>query len=124
MSNKNRAIILAAVLAITTLGTANAVIKTHANRAALNSESVQEVDLGQKTELIVVSHQDDNLQNSVVSIDNEASWNHQTETIVRGISSEKIKSFKFGLPSDPVFVLIFGIGLAIMAFACFLLSKT
>ena len=127
-TRKKRAIVLAAVLAIVMLGTVKAIIKTHTNRGTLERQkTVQDADSVQEIELAVLTYHNVG-QNEVHYADydtsHETSWSRPIEATSRGIYPENVKAFKFGSSPDPAFILIFGAGLAIMAFACFFYSKT
>ena len=127
-NRKKRAIVLAAVLAIVMLGTVKAIMKTHTNRGTMERQkAVQEAETGQETELAVLTHHSVS-QNDVhyagFDASSEAFRSSPREVTKRGIYPENIKTFKFGSSPDPAFILLFGAGLAIMAFACFFFGKT
>ena len=127
-NRKKRAIILAAVLAVVMLGTVKAIIKTHSTRGTQERQkAVQEADSSQEIELAVLTYHDvgqSEVHYADYDTSHETSWSRPIEATSRGIYPENVKAFKFGSSPDPALILLFGAGLAIMAFACFFYSKT
>ena len=124
-NRKKRAIILAAVLAIVMLGTVKAIIKTHTNRGTLERQkTVQDADSGQEIELTVLTHGDTDRNDVHYAGFDTSHETSKSDLIERGVFPDNVKTFKFGASPDPAFILLFGAGLAIMAFVCFFFTKT